>query len=356
MVLPLIVAGVTAASAISQYINSKEAREASAQERRDLKDLLDNLGSPNFNPRLLTPEQFRVVGKYVPEAANFVAEQAPQLVQQAGADSVQARNAQREALGRLRAQSRGEDPLADAELAEAMAQAGTANRGRLGAVKEDFARRGQGGGTSEMLAQLVGAQTANQLASDGSRAAFIDAQKRKLQAMRDTTSLAGNIREEDYRTERGNNDVINSFNERTSSRRQRANETATATANEGQRFNLNAEQGVAEKNVATANDFKINERSRGDKFAQLGFENQMSKVRAQSGITDMARSDVLNGARDRNSAISGATQAVGAYYGAKSTEKPQQTTERPMIDSNEFEDQDSRNPMRRKYRFNEVPA
>lgn len=324
MVLPVIAAGVMAAGAIAQYMQSQEAQAMNAKERRELKALIDNLKSPNFDPRALTPEQYKVVGKYVPQAAEFVAEQAPQLVKMDSADSVESRNAQREALGRLRSMSRGDDPLAAAEQADALAQADTSNRGRVGAVREDFARRGQGGGTSEMLAQLLGAQSANQMAADGSRGAFIEAQKRKLQSLRDSTTLAGAIRDDEFRAERGNADIINSFNARTSTRRQDVNNRASDVANQGQQFNLTAEQRAADNNVSSGNDFRVNERNRQDKLTQQTYDNEMGKIKTQGGITDMARADIKAGARDRNSAIGGATDAFAtgaAYYDSKPKEK-----------------------------------
>ena len=268
MVVPLVMGAVAVGSAIAQYMQSEEARQLSAEEREKLERLISDVQSPSFNWSKIDPKAYAVVAKYQPQVASFIEEKAPQLTQMASADAVTSREAQREALTRLRAQAQGQDPLADAELAENLSAAAVANRGRNAAVKEDFSRRGQGGGTSEMLAQLLGTQQANEQASTGSRGAFIEAQRRKLQALRDSTSLAGAIRDDEFRVESGNNNLINSFNQRNAVRRQDWATGAATTANEGQRFNLTNEQDVGNRNTTTANQFAVQERNREDDLKQ----------------------------------------------------------------------------------------
>ena len=356
MVAPLIAGGIMAAGAIASYMQSQEARNLSEKERADLKRLLQNMQSPRFDTSEITPEQYKVVGKYVPVAAQYVQEEAPEVVKMASADSGMARDTQREALSRLRALSQGNDPLGDAEQAEALAKAGDANRGRVGAVREDFARRGQGGGTSEMLAQLLGAQQANEIASTGSRQAFMEGERRKLQSLRDSTSLAGAIRDDEFRTERGNSDIINSFNERTSARRQTFNNNAANAANEGQQFNLRNEQDVSNKNVGAGNDSRVSERDRQDRLSQQTYTNEMAKVTGQMPITTMAREDARNSARDTNSAIGGATDAVATgamYYDSKPKETAAEPTNAAASQSltaqPSYQEADEDSPLKRRY-------
>lgn len=369
MVLPLVIGAIAVGSAIAQYLSSAEGRRLAAAERRRLEQMVQDVQNPSFDWSKLDPATYQVVAKYQPQVADFVAEQAPQLTKMDSADAMASRDAQREALNRLRAQSQGNDPLADAELADNLAQAATANRGRNDAVREDFSRRGQAGGTSEMLAQLLGTQQSNEQAATGARQSFIEAEKRKLQALRDSTSLAGAVRDDEFRMERGNNDLINGFNLRMATRRQGWADNAAGTMNDAQKFNVGNQQDIANRNVTTGNQFAVQERDRRDKLTQQGFDNDMSKVKTLAGVTDMARSDALGSARDTNSAIAGGSEGAqtAIAYGA-SQRQPQQSqqeqngytnatqnlTAQPNY-SNTYEEPGT-DPLNRKYRTSRATA
>ncbi len=354
MVAPLIIGGAIAiGSAIAQYLNSEEGRRLSRAERQKLEKLLRDTESPRFDTSMIDPETYRVVAKYKPEVADFIAEQAPELTRMDSADAIAAREAQREALSRMRALQTGNDPLGDAELADALAKASIANRGRTSAIREDFARRGQGGGVAEMLAQLVGSQQANEQAAEGARGAYIEAQRRRLQAMRDAAGLAGQIRDDEYQLERGNNDLINGYNQRFAARRQDWANAGAEARNAGQRFNITNEQDVANKNTGVGNTFKVNERNRVDELKQRGFDNEMGKVRTFAGVTDMARADAIGTARDRNSAISGAAdgaQTALAYSQGGQQQQPQATQQQVWAG------EDYSDPLNRKYRTGRANA
>lgn len=341
-------------SAILQYASSEQARQMSVAERRKLEKMLRDVESPTFNTADITPEMFAIVSKFKPEVADFIAEQAPQLTRMDSADALAAREAQREALSRMRAQASGNDPLADAELADVLSKAAVANRGRTAAIREDFARRGQGGGMAEMLAQLVGTQQANEQAADGARASFIEAQRRKLQAMRDSASLAGQIGDDEYRLERGNNDLINGYNQRFAARKQEWANNGANVRNDAQRVNLTNAQDVANRNTTTRNSFTVANRERENDLAQRGYDNEMGKVRTYAGITDMARSDALGAARDRNSAISGANDGVqtAIAYSQRPAEQQSQAPAQQQVWAGE----DSSDPLNRKYRTGRANA
>lgn len=369
MVVPLVTGAIAVGSAVAQYMQSEEARALSAEERERLEALIAGVQSPNFSWEKLDPKTYAVVAKYQPQVASFIQEKAPEVTKMASQDAVMAREAQREALTRLRAQGAGQDPLGDAELAENLSQAAVANRGRNQAVKEDFARRGQGGGTSEMLAQMLGTQQANEQAATGSRQAYIEAQRRKLQALRDSSSLAGSIRDDEFRVERGNNDIINSFNQRTATRQQGWADNAAGIANDASKYNLGNEQDTANRNVGAANQFAVQGQQREDDLKQRGFTNDMAKVKAQAGITDMARDDIVGGARDRNAAIAGGAegaQTVLKYSdrqpAAKAPTQEQQTGQTSAASSLSAkpqysvpnEDDEDGNPLNRRYRPNQM--
>lgn len=364
--------GVAAGSAIAQYLQSEEARKLSARERKELERLLAAVQNPNFDYSKLSPQQYEVVRQYVPEAASFVEEARPDLLSMDTADARVSREAQRAALEKLRAQAQGQDPLADAELEDALARAASANRGRRDAVKEDFSRRGQLGTTQEMVAQLLGTQQANESASEGSRAAFIESQRRKLQALRDSVSVAGAIRDDEFRQEARNDDILNSSNSRTAQRKQSWADGVASTRNEGERFNLTNEQDVSNRNTGTGNTFEVSERDRQDNLKQRTFDNDMSKVRARAGIAEMGRQDAIGAGRDRNNAISGLADGVQTalafqYDSQQKQQQPassedkgfvsasQSISAQPVWQAEDF-DEEQADPLKRRFKTNKVNA
>lgn len=334
IVVPLAIA---AGTAIAQWMNSEKGRAASAAEREDMKRLLSQIQSPQFDPSTLTPEQYKVARKYVPQAASFIAEKAPTLVTGGSADARMGADATREALMRIRERaSSGTDVQSQLLQEEAQNSAAVANRGRQGAITESFANRGVGGSGMEMAAQLSNVQGANELAAQNSRAAARQAIEGRLQALRDQASIGGGMRQQELALEGKNVDLVNDFNQRTSMRQQDwANQTA-ATFNDASKFNTTNEQDVANRNTSTGNAFATQERNRQDANKQQGFTNEMSKAKAQGGITDMARSDIQANTRDTNAAIAGAgdgAQTALAYQQGKKKK----------------EEEDPSNPLRRSY-------
>lgn len=347
--LPLLIAagGVAAVSALAQWYNSEQGRKASAAERERVKEMLDNVQSPNFDPAKLSPEQYAVVRKYVPKAASFVAEQAPQLVKADSAGAVAGRGAQMDALNRLRNLSAsGTDEQSQLLQQEATNAANVANRGRQGAISEDFRNRGAGGSGLELLAQLTNAQGANEIQAQNSRQGALQAIQTKLQAMRDSANLGGQVRQEDVQMEGANNDIWNSFNQRTAQRQQQYGDNVANTMNEGDRFNVTNEQDIANRNTTNGNEYKKYNQGRDDRLKQATYDNTMGKVKVQAGISDGARQDIRDNTRDTNSAIAGVgqgAQTVLAYQQAQGDKVPPTQTSRITSDTRQTD------PLNRKY-------
>ena len=96
----IAVAAIAAASAIAQAYNSERARGANEKRLNQLRAIFENIVPPEYDvsindpPRYiesslqqadldfsrLTPEQFKVVGQYSPEAAEYVREKDPTLL------------------------------------------------------------------------------------------------------------------------------------------------------------------------------------------------------------------------------------------------------------------------------------
>jgi hypothetical protein len=327
MVVPLIIAGgVALGSAIMQYINSKKGRELAAAERAKLEALLAKVQDPQFDASALNPEDYRVVQQYVPQGAPFIEEVAPQLTKAQSEGAKAGREAQMNALERLSQLSTSDrDPLMDLQASQALQKAGVANQGRVGAITESFARRGQGGGPQEMLAQMLGSQQSNEMANQSMTNLAVEAQRRKLQALADSAQLGGQIRGEDVALESRNNDILNQFNQRFAARRQGWEDARADMLNDAQRANIDRAQGVADRNVSTRNQFAVDNRNRYNDVEGKKWGVSMDRLGRQSNLGGMARDDIAANTNAQNQAVSGASGAaissLDRYYGNK--KKPQ---------------------------------
>jgi hypothetical protein len=230
------------------------------------------------------------------------------------------------ALGRLSQLSTSDrDPLMDLQASQALQKAGVANQGRVGAITESFARRGQGGGPQEMLAQMLGSQQSNEMANQSMTNLAIEAQRRKLQALADSAQLGGQIRGEDVALESRNNDILNQFNQRFAARRQGWEDARADMLNDAQRANIDRAQGVADRNVGTRNQFAVDNRNRYNDVEGKKWGVSMDRLGRQSNLGGMARDDIAANTNAQNQAVSGASGAaissLDRYYGNK--KKPQ---------------------------------
>jgi len=327
MVIPLVIAGgIALGSAIMQYMNSQEGRELAADERAKLEALLAKVQDPQFDASDLNPEDYRVVQQYVPQGAPFIEEVAPQLTKAQSEGAKAGREAQMNALERLSQLSTSDrDPLMDLQASQALQKAGVANQGRVGAITESFARRGQGGGPQEMLAQMLGSQQSNEMANQSMTNLAVEAQRRKLQALADSAQLGGQIRGEDVALESRNNDILNQFNQRFAARRQGWEDARADMLNDAQRANIDRAQGVADRNVSTRNQFAVDNRNRYNDVEGKKWGVSMDRLGRQSNLGGMARDDIAANTNAQNQAVSGASGAaissLDRYYGNK--KKPQ---------------------------------
>lgn len=319
MVVPLIVGSlaVSAISGIMQWQNSEAARKASAAERQRMENLLSKIQAPNFDMSQLTPEEYQVAGKYVPQAASFIEEVNPQLVKADSADAKLGRQAQKSALAELMGLAQGDDLQSKIEMQRAREASASGFRGTQGSILENARHRGVAGSGMELASQLSASQGAYNASANASQNSAMESVRRRLEALRQGADIGGQIRNEDVNLESRNNDVINQFNQRTAARKQSWGDNSASIANEGQRVNLTNEQDIANKNTSTRNTFQSQERNRQDDLLQKTYDNEMSKMNVRSGIANMGRSDAMNAGRDQNSAISGMADGGNtalAYY------------------------------------------
>jgi hypothetical protein len=172
-----------------------------------------------------------------------------------------------------------------------------------------------------------------------------EAYARSLQAMRDSGRMGQELSNEEFGRQATNTDIINSFNQRMSQRGQDLARMNADIRNTGQLRNVDVAQGLADKNVATANDtarynqgfamdkagFKQSEQNRlnqgvmqefGAKAAvqddlmrrkQMDYENRMDKVQALGAAKQGQYQDIRDRSAGTAQNIKSITDAAAAY-------------------------------------------
>lgn len=377
----MVIAAVVTAAA--QAYQSEQARGANKKKLKELEadfnklvppeydlSIMDppeyiqqTLQSPSFEMGEITPEQFKLVGKYKPDLAPFILEKNPELIKET-AGMKEGRKAQLDALRQLK---RVSSEQGDPELAQAMSQAAKQSQiesqSRSASILQDMARRGTMGAGVGLAADLQGQSDSMERAASASRQAAVESYRNRLQALRDSASLGGQIRDQDFRMEGANTDIINSFNERTSKRRQSWENDRVGILNDAQRYNLNAEQAIANANTEQNNRARYNERDRRDGLLKYLYENKRGErdylnyiaeneakwrrgerdnanqlkakqfdddYRLTAGRQGLAMEGMeMNNqaAQDRNAAIQGVGNAATSYYSYKQSQADRQREE-----------------------------
>lgn len=378
MVLPLVIAGVMAAGALAQAYQAEQARGANKKQLDDMKKAFDAVVPPDYDVSItdppnyindaipeaaydfsrLTPEQFKVVGQYAPQAAAQIAEKNPQLVTKS-ADAQAGRSAQMGALQKYRdiADAGGVDPVMQQQMDAANKSAQIAAQSRSASTLQDANRRGQLGSGAELAAQLQGGSDSMERAAMQSQGAAADAYKNRLQALSSGAQLGGQIGQQEQQAGATNADIINNFNQRTAANQQAYGQYAQGIQNQAQAQNLDAAQNVANRNTQSTNDTAkynqqygnqmkgqartdlINDQSRQNQniantanwreaqkqqlnnLKSQQFGNQLNKAQGAAGIAGQQMNYNTQTAQDRNQQIQGATNAFGSYAAGQSNKE-----------------------------------
>lgn len=356
-------AAIGAASGLIQLYNSERERGATKQRLREIERMFNEIVPPEYdikvwdNPELvktippaaldfsrITPESYASVGQFVPEVAEFVREQRPELVQ-ASAAAQEGRTAQLDALRRYRDIAAGQaDPMYQQKMQEASDRARIEAQGRTNAILQDAQRRGGLNSGVQLAAQMQGASDSMTRGALESQAAAAEAYRNQLMAMDKSAALGGDIRSSEMSEAARNAGIINDFNQRTSRNYQDYLNQRASMANQAQRYNLDRDQAIADANVAQRNKFNVDNlnryndlamqrynmdrQARDDKIAiqkykeglmQQNFANKMQQTGAKAGVQQNMIDYMNQATRDRNQAIQGLGESGmgGLMYAAK---------------------------------------
>lgn len=284
--------GMTAGGMISNVIAGDELqnamRNASAEEQERIAAAIQKLEQGWKNPELdtaaITPEELVLLQKYTPKIAQFTQESAPHLLR--GIGQQESISAQQQALRQLQAQSVvGGDEISRAQQAAATTQAQQALAGERANILREMAARGTLGGGQEVLAQMAAAGQAEQMArQEGLSAAAQEAQRRQ-EALRQMASLAGNMRGQAAQQEQTNVDILNSFNQRATMRKQAYDQYKAAQENDAQLRNLSESQRVYEANKQAAYQAAIRNQALKNQAASQRAQSANELLQATTGLT-----------------------------------------------------------------------
>lgn len=305
-----IAGGVLGAGAgIFNYAESQRAQAAKEAETARLQRILDAIQDPQFDPSTITPEDYKIVEKYQPQAAAFIAEQNPQLIQET-ADMSAGRDTQMAAMRRLMEASKGNDPEYLAKMNQSARRAQQEAQSRQASILQDAQRRGALNSGMAMASQMqAGAGSMDALAMQQQGQAS-DSYRNQLEALRGGAALGGDIRSSDMQMQGRNTDILNSFNQRNTANRQAFENQRADVANQGQRYNVGVAQDLANRNVGQRNEAAYGERDYRNKMQQGNYDNQMDRLGIQAKISGAVRSDIRQRSADKQNAVLGGAQSV----------------------------------------------
>lgn len=365
----LAVAGIAAVSALAQAWQSEKARGANSAKLKEIERLFSQIVppeydlSPNDPPQYITqqlqganldlssitPEQFKVMGSYAPEAAQYVAEANPTLVEQTAAGQ-EGRQAQIDALRAYRQIASGDNPELKAALEKAARSSQAEAQSRTESLLQDEARRGMLGSGKSFAAMLQGNSDAMLRGADAGREGALEAYRSKMAAIRDSGMMGRQLASDELAQQSTNADIINQFNQRTSKNYQDYLNNRSNLANQAQMFNLQNAQDIANRNTAQNNQFAVtnqqnrnanaqqqylnarDERNYQNNLAQLqaqwgvdekerqnnlktqAYQNQLQRANGMAGIGAQAMAQNTQNAADRNAIINGLGSSLSGYF------------------------------------------
>jgi len=383
MVAPLVAAAaISAASAIVQSYQAEKARGANDKRLKELRAAFESIVPPEYDisiddpPRYIeqalpqanldfsriTPEAFKVIGQYNPQAAEYIQEQAPQLLKGTAAGQ-EGRQSQIEALREMQKVAKGQSPELAIKLQQASDRSQQEAQSRSQSALQDAQRRGMAGSGLSFATALQGSSDAMQGGATQSQNAAIAAYKDKLSAIQNAGQMGRQLNQDELSMEGRNNDVVNSFNQRTSRAYQDYVSNRAAMQNQAQLYNLGQEQSAADKNVAGRNDAEMFNLQNKNRLTQQGYDNsrserdyqnnlaqqkanwyaqqkqnqnnlkrqsyqdQMQRANAMTGQTAMQNQNTTQASQDRNATIGSLGNVGSGIFGQMSAQDAQRESQ-----------------------------
>jgi hypothetical protein len=363
------VAVISTVSALAQAYQSEKARGANRQRLKELEDAFNKIAPPDYDISIndppkyiegaleganldfsrLTPKDFKTIGTYAPQSAEFVREQRPELAEMS-AEGKEGRQSQLDALRKYKSIAKGDSPELQIRLQQAADRAQQEAQQRSQSALLQAQRQGRGGSGLTFAAALQGSSDAMQSGAMQGQNAALAAYQSKLDAIRNEGQMGRQLAQDDLSQQSRNADVINAFNERTSRNYQAYLNQRANMVNDAQRYNLEQRQRTADMNTRQGNEadrynlenrnrllqqdyenrrgernyqnelaynkaaWGRDEKARQNQLRSQRFNDQMNIQRSKQGLAGMAMDMDTQQAADRNQMIQGLGNAGTAYY------------------------------------------
>lgn len=304
----VIAGGAILGSAIVNWMNSKDAASATAQERARVAELFEKIQQPNFDPADLDYDDYQVVSQFTPEVAPYVEMMAPQAVEVKSADAKLGRDAERQSLEQMMQMARsGKDPLAEIAQAQASRKAAGDAQSARATLDQTMQRRGVGPGSGLQYAgnqaAISDAFMADALAGEQAAAS---AAGRRMDATNQAANLGGNIYGREMSLAEKNASIMNDYNKYLRDSKQTWQNQRAGTLNNANQLNFQNAQDIGNKNVGLGNLAKDNR----NRQKQQMFDNTLSQARGAAGLSDNRVSDINANAAQQNQAIQGLGEGI----------------------------------------------
>lgn len=311
------IVGINAAGAIANWLNSEEGRKAGKRERDRLEAMINKLQSPTLDTGVLTPPELRILETYVPQVADLILEEAPELVTVSARGEMGAA-AQDQALQRFQQIAAGQDTQGQVDLVRALSAAAERSGSQRDAILADMSRQGVAP-SSSAYAQLqygLGNQTQRNMFMASLEAALAD-RNRRDRATGSAADLGGNIYGQEVSLEKYNDDIINSLNRRNTQARREWTQNRADLMNKASVWNMDRRQKYADTNLTNLYDAIKESRNLRNQESKLKSDFEMNKVNALAGVSNNRVQDIYANTADRSNLIKGlsdgATTAAMIY-------------------------------------------
>jgi hypothetical protein len=303
----MIPAIIGAGIGLATLVNQQNQQKAQTEAMNRAQEIINQVPLPVLKEYY--PELYQQVVTLVPEA-----EQAVTLGQTSmtGVTTDPAlRQAQMNALMKL--QDVGETGMSatdQARLAQIQTEQQAALRGEQGAIQQNLATRGMGGGMSEMVAKQIAAQGAANRMSQQGLDVKAQAEQRALQALMQSGQLGGQMQQQEFGQQSqvaAAKDAIARFN---AANLQQVGSSNVQARNLAQQQNAQIAQQMAQQSVAEKNKAQMYNLG----LAQQNYQNQLAKATGQSqGLQNLA-GQMGEQQAAQNKLVGGLLQTGAQYY------------------------------------------
>lgn len=293
--------GEALGSIVGGFLGNNAAKMDRAHQKKLMKQMIEEykkIGYPPDYAREIVIEELQRTGQFTPELEQDLSDAVAESELAKIEEDPAIREAQMEALTAM--QKRGKVGLAAedrAALNQVRSEVQRDSEAKRQQILQQMQARGMGGSGAELMAQLQSAQGAADQAAAGSDTIMAQASQRALEALGQSSRMAGEVRGQDLGVEEMKARAIderNKFLAENAISRQARN---VGQLNEAQLFNLKEQQRIADANVQARN-----------------LEKQRQRTAEQAQYADK-----LNYA----AGITGQQGKVADFYGARADQKAQ---------------------------------